>query len=185
MAETKTTEPKETAPEEKPSAVTPAEGFFGLPNLFASMESMRDQMDRLFHSFTNGWPALGGETALREQSTGLGLGHMPKVETSEDDKQFEISVELPGVDEKDVSVSVDRGVLSIKGEKKAEREEKKKDFHLTERSYGSFERSFHLPEAADQQKISADFDNGVLKVVVPKSATNKPSERKIAISTKK
>jgi HSP20 family protein len=185
MTENKPTESKEKAPEKKAGAPAPSEGIFGLPNLFASMESMRDQMDRLFQSFASGWPTLGGDTALREERSGLGLGHMPKVETAEDDKQFEISVELPGVDEKDVSVSVDRGVLSIKGEKKAEREEKKKNYHLTERSYGSFERSFHLPDDIDQQKIAADFDNGVLKVVVPKSAVSKPSERKIAIGTKK
>ncbi len=166
------------------AAQTPTEGLFGMPGLFASMESMRDQMDRLFHSFAAGWPSLGEEGPLREHRPAFALGHMPKVETAEDDKQFEITVELPGVDEKDVAVSVDDGILTIKGEKKSEREEKKKDYHLSERSYGSFQRSFHLPETAAQDKISADFENGVLKVTLPKSGGGKAGERKISITKK-
>lgn len=187
MSEAKPKEqPKKTgkAGTEETGTPAPGEGIFGVPSLFASMESMREQMDRLFQSFAAGWPALTGEGPLPEQRPAFALGHMPKVETAEDDKQFEISVELPGVDEKDVSVSVDNGVLTIKGEKKSEREEKKKDYHLTERSYGSFERSFHLPENASQDKITADFENGVLKIALPKSAGGKAGERKIAITKK-
>jgi HSP20 family protein len=187
MTDSKSKETKETtaaAETEKTGAPAPSEGIFGMPSLFTSLESMRDQMDRLFQSFSAGWPSLAGEGPLRERRTGLGLGMMPKVETSEDDKQFEISVELPGVDEKDVSVSVDDGVLTIKGEKKSEREEKKKDYHLTERSYGSFQRSFQLPENANQDKISADFENGVLKIALPKAAGAKAGERKISITKK-
>lgn len=187
MTDTKskeTQETKETAPKTASQAPTPTEGLFGMPSLFASMESMRDQMDRLFQSFAAGWPALGGEAGLRENRPAFALGHMPKVETAEDDKQYEISVELPGVDEKDVAVSVEDGMLIIKGEKKSEREDKKKDYHMSERSYGSFQRSFRLPENAAQDKISADFENGVLKIALPKSAAAKAGERKIAITKK-
>ncbi len=180
---------KEQSPKaEKKEAAEPApahsEGLFGMPSLFASMESVRDQMDHLFKSFAAGWPAVGGEGPLREHRPGFALGHVPKVETAEDDKQFEITVELPGVDEKDVAVSVDDGMLTIKGEKKSEREEKKKDYHLTERSYGSFQRSFRLPENAAQDKISADFENGVLKIALPKSAGGKTGVRTISITKK-
>jgi HSP20 family protein len=181
-AKSKEQSPKPEKKEVAEPAPAHSEGLFGMPSLFASMESMRDQMDRLFHSFAAGWPSLGEEGPLREHRPAIALGHMPKVETAEDDKQFEITVELPGVDEKDVAVSVDDGVLTIKGEKKSEREEKNKDYHLTERSYGSFQRSFHLPETAAQDKISADFENGVLKVTLPKSAGGKAGQRKIAIT---
>lgn len=182
--DTRQAQQSKEAPAKPEKAPEPGEGLFGMPSLFTSMESMRDQMEHLFQSFSAGWPALTGAGPLREDRPALALGHMPKVETAEDDKQYEIFVELPGVDEKDVSISVDSGVLTIKGEKKSERREKKKDYHLSERSYGSFQRSFHLPENADQDKISADFSNGLLRIALPKSAGSKAGERKIAISKK-
>jgi HSP20 family protein len=88
---------------------------------------------------------------------------------------------LPGIDEKDVEVLVRDGVLSLKGEKKSERDEKKDNYHLVERSYGSFERSFQLPDSADEAQIKADFNKGVLRVVVPKRAEAVKTEKKIPI----
>jgi hypothetical protein len=81
---------------------------------------------------------------------------------------FHQEVELPGMNEKDVSVMVRNGILSLKGEKKSERDEKKDTYHLMERSYGAFERPFRLPDTIDEDQINADFDKGVLRIVAPK-----------------
>ncbi|WP_353646608.1 Hsp20/alpha crystallin family protein [Mesorhizobium sp. WSM2239] len=87
----------------------------------------------------------------------------------ETDSTLEISIELPGIDQKDVDVSLTDNALTIKGEKKSEREESKKGYHLSERSYGSFYRSIPLPSGVDTNKANAEFKNGVLTVTLPKS----------------
>ena len=91
---------------------------------------------------------------------------------------------MPGLTEKDIEVKVSNGNLMIKGEKKEEKEEHEKDYHLSERRYGSFVRSFAVPEEVDVDKIEAAFEKGVLKVKLPKSAEAKASEKKIEIKTK-
>lgn len=103
------------------------------------------------------------------------------IDVRENDKEIVFEAELPGIEEKDVQVSVRDGVLSLKGEKKSERDEKKDTYHLVERSYGSFERSFTLPDSADQDKIAANFNKGVLRIVVPKRAEAVKAEKKIPI----
>ena len=103
---------------------------------------------------------------------------MPTVDVSETDKAYEITAELPGMDEKNVEVKVANGVLTIKGEKQDEKEEKKKDYHMRERSYGSFERSFQVPDGVDADKIEANFKKGVLTVILPKSAEAKRLKRR-------
>ena len=92
----------------------------------------------------------------------------PRVDVSETDTELKIEAELPGIDEKDVEVVLSDGRLTIKGEKKQEKEEKKKDYHMVERSYGSFARSIVLPFEADPDKVKATFAKGVLTVTVPK-----------------
>ena len=94
----------------------------------------------------------------------------PAVDVSEKDKEFEIMAELPGLDEKDVEVKLANGNLTIKGEKKEEKEEREKDYYLSERRYGSFVRSFPLPEGVNADKIEASFAKGVLTVKLPKTA---------------
>jgi HSP20 family protein len=89
---------------------------------------------------------------------------------TETDKEIEITAELPGLQEKDVQVNVADNVLTIKGEKKAEKEEKDTNYRLFERSYGSFSRTLDLPEGIDADAIKASISNGVLKVTVPKPA---------------
>ena len=84
------------------------------------------------------------------------------------DKEYTITVEVPGVSEKDVQVEVSNNIMTIKGEKKQEKEEKDKDFYRIERSYGSFQRVLSLPEDADQTDIKATFKNGILKVRMPR-----------------
>ena len=94
----------------------------------------------------------------------------PSMDVVETEKEFEITAELPGLEEKDVEVNVADRILTIRGEKKAEKEEKNKNYRMFERSYGSFSRSLELPEGIDPNAITASITNGVLKVTVPKSA---------------
>lgn len=94
----------------------------------------------------------------------------PRVDIAETDKSFLIKMEIPEVSKKDVKVSVDQGVLSISGERKQEKEEKGKRYHRMERYYGSFDRSFSLPENVDQTHVDATFKDGMLTVELPKLA---------------
>lgn len=105
----------------------------------------------------------------------------PRIDVSETDQAFEVLAELPGMEEKDVELLLQDHVLTIRGEKKFEKEEKRKNYHMIERQYGSFQRSFELPDIVDETKIAAKFDKGVLCVTLPKSAKAKESSRKIAI----
>jgi HSP20 family protein len=107
----------------------------------------------------------------------------PRLDVSETDGQYVIEAELPGVDIKDVDVSLDGDILTIRGEKKTDREDKSKDYHLIERSYGSFERSIALGFTTDAKKISATFDKGVLRVTAPKPAEAKTEKKKIEIAS--
>ena len=123
---------------------------------------LQREIDRLFDDFTCGFPAF---------SKGGGVADMlPNMDVTETDKQIEITAELPGLEEKDVQVNVADNVLTIRGEKNAEKEEKDKTYRLVERSYGSFVRSLELPEGVNADAIKASIDKGVLKVTVPKPA---------------
>ena len=122
---------------------------------------LQREIDRLFDNFTQGFPAL---------STGGAAELLPNLDVTETDKQIEITAELPGLQEKDVQVNLADNVLTIRGEKKAEKEEKDKTYRLVERSYGSFVRSLELPEGVNADAIKASIDKGVLKVTVPKPA---------------
>jgi HSP20 family molecular chaperone IbpA len=97
------------------------------------------------------------------------------------DKAYEITAELPGMDEKNVEVKFTAGVLTIKGEKTEEKEETKKDYHLSERRYGSFQRSFTVPDGIDADKIDATFKDGVLTVGLPKTPEAQKKAKQIAI----
>jgi HSP20 family protein len=114
------------------------------------------EIDRLFDDFTRGLPAFGPSTLT------------PKMDVTETETEIELTAELPGLEEKDVQINVADGVLTIRGEKKAEKEEKDKDYRLVERSYGAFERSLDLPSGVDPDKIEASIAKGVLTVKVPK-----------------
>ncbi|MHC2582306.1 HSP20 family molecular chaperone IbpA [Bradyrhizobium diazoefficiens] len=105
----------------------------------------------------------------------------PAVDVTESDKAYEITAELPGMDEKDIEVNVANDGLIIKGEKKFEREEKQKDYYVSERRYGSFERHFGLPKDVEADKIEASFRNGVLKVTLPKTAEAQKPAKKIEV----
>ena len=109
---------------------------------------------------------------------------VPKLDVAELKDKYEIKAELPGMDEKDINLSVEDGLLTISGEKKAETEEKEKGYYLKECSYGSFSRSVRLPENISDDKIEAKFKKGVLTVDLPKKEIQPPKSRKIAITCK-
>lgn len=152
-----------------------------------SLRPMAWDVDRMFDQLTQGMlPGLFGRRLLDlDAFRGLEApaakqGFLsPRVDLTESDGTFEIQAELPGIDEKDVEVVVDNDMLTIKGEKSEERTEKEKNYHLTERRYGSFQRSFQLPGNVDAGRIAARFDKGVLKISLPKTEQSKP--KKIAI----
>lgn len=138
----------------------------------------RKEMDRLVEDFGRGWPNVAGG-----DSKGFLI---PKVDIAETDAGLELTAELPGFDEKDVSLDIHEGMLTIKAEHKDEREEKddKKRYHLVERSQGSFLRRFALPFEADADKANAHLEKGVLKVVVPRLATEAKKPRQIPVGAK-
>jgi HSP20 family protein len=107
----------------------------------------------------------------------------PSIDVKETDKAIEVEAELPGVDEKDVQVTLENDVLTIKGEKKAEKEETRKGYYMSERSYGSFFRSLELPAGIDADKVNANFSKGVLKVTLPKPVGAEAKSKKIDIKT--
>lgn len=145
-----------------------------------SLHNEIDQMfDNVFRSF--GLPSLGTESALPSLESNW---FRPSVDIDSSEKEYRITVEVPGVDEKDVKLELDRdGTLTIRGEKKQEREEKDRDFYRVERSYGSFQRVLSLPEDADQDSINASFKNGVLTLTVQRKALPKSEARQIGINT--
>ena len=135
---------------------------------------MRDEMDRVFERFEHGWPRLPSMFRDRDMM-------VPDLDVHDNAKQLTIEMDLPGVSEKDVSVTLTNGVLTIKGERKSEREEKKDNYYMAERSYGSFERSLRVPDTIDEGKLEARFDKGVLTIVAPKKPEAIKAERKIEI----
>jgi len=106
----------------------------------------------------------------------------PLVDITEDDKEYLIKAELPEVKKDDVKVAVENGVLTISGERQFEKEQKNKKYHRVERAYGSFERSFIVPDDADSDKVNAEFKDGVLKVHLPKSERAKPKQIEVRVS---
>lgn len=138
---------------------------------------MRTEMDRLFDSFLGrGFPSMASLARFGEAS-----GVTPHIDVRETEKEIVVEAELPGIDEKDVSVTLHDDVLTIKGEKKSERDEMKDSYHLTERSYGSFQRAFRLADSVDPEKVQASFDKGVLKVTLAKRPEAVKAEKRIPI----
>ena len=130
---------------------------------------LRSQINRVFDNF---W----GESSFTSRHE-IAAGFWPQVDVTETDKEIKVSAEIPGVESKDLDVSVEDGTLTIKGEKKYEREEKEKGQYRMERSYGSFERVIALPAEVDESKAKAEFKKGVLRLTLPKRP-GAPSRRK-------
>ncbi|ENN85265.1 heat shock protein HSP20 [Rhizobium freirei PRF 81] len=142
-------------------------------------ESLRSEIDRLFEDFTPAhWHRPFGRLSRGRTFV---VATAPAIDVIEREHAYEISAELPGIDAKDIDVKLSNSTLTIKGEKHDVKEEKDKEYYLSERRYGSFERNFQLPEGVDTGKIEASFVNGVLTIVLPKTAEARKNERKIAI----
>jgi HSP20 family protein len=147
-------------------------------------ESLRREVDRLFEDFTlNPFrlplrrPAFDLEPFWQVESWVA----EPAIDLVERDNAFEMTAELPGLDEKNIEVNAANSVLTIKGQKEEEKVEKKEDYHLRERRFGSFARSVRVPETVDMDKIEASFKNGVLKVTLPKTLEAQKPVKKIEV----
>jgi len=140
---------------------------------------LQQEMNRLFDDFFRGFPLAPrwgeGETALAAFS--------PRVDVSETDKDVTISAELPGLNEKNVTVELDDSAVTIRGEKKEETEDKGKNWYRREQSYGSFHRVVPLPAAVDGEKAKATFKKGVLEITVPKRGEEQTARKAITIES--
>lgn len=134
---------------------------------------MQEQFNRIFEDFWRDFDD-GEMLPAAAQLT-------PQIDVAEEDEAWRITAEMPGVEEKDVELTVSEGVLTLSGEKKVDTEKKEKNWYMHERAYGSFRRSLRLPPGADLDKIGAKFQNGVLEITVPKRPEAKQSARKIEI----
>jgi HSP20 family protein len=137
---------------------------------FRDLVTLREKMNRLFE---DAFTSRGEERDL------IASTWTPAVDIYETENELILSAEIPGIDEKDVEIKVEDNTLSIKGERKFEKETKEENYHRIERSYGSFYRSFTLPNYIDQDKIQAVHENGVLKITMPKKTELKPRKVKI------
>jgi HSP20 family protein len=146
-------------------------------------DELHDRIDRIFSDFSRGFglPDMWGDGGRMGQFMRGGGQHMPSMEMHEADGKVMISAELPGVDEKDVDISVKDDMLTISGEKKSEKEFKEGEGYRTERSYGRFSRSVNLPFNIDPDAVEARFDKGVLKLTIPKPAEAEQQVKKIQI----
>src|ERR1043165_3539429 len=134
--------------------------------------SLREEMNRLFDHFHTGFDLA----PLADASSWT-----PKINVTENDKAVLVSAELPGMDEKDIDVSYENGLLTIRGEKKQEKEEKEKNFFRSERSYGMFQRSIELPYEIDEERIDAQYKKGVLNLTLPKTKEAATRTRRIPV----
>ncbi len=135
---------------------------------------LRNQINRVFDDF---W----GESSLTPRHE-IGAAFWPQVDVTETDKEIKVSADIPGVEPKDIDVSVEGGILTIKGEKKYEREETERDQYRMERSYGSFQRAIELPAEVDESKAKAEFKKGVLRLTLPKRPGSQSRRKKIPIT---
>lgn len=176
MAEEATRLPVKT--EKKASERTPSLGEWW------PIESLRREVNSLIDDVSRGSWRLPGRRSIFDMEPRwreMTWGTMPAVDIVEKDKAYEITAELPGMDASNIEVKLSNGALTIRGEKSEEKEEKKEDYHLSERRYGSFERRFQVPQGVDAEKIDASFKKGVLSLTLPKTAEAKASEKKIAV----
>ncbi len=141
-----------------------------------ALTTLHSNIDRLFDDFFRGFDlAPFGEFPTT---------FSPSIDVTETDKTYEIAAELPGMDENDINVTVNRNTLTISGEKKHEKEEKGQNTYRMERSYGSFRRSIPLPANIESDKIDAGFNKGVLNIILPKSTESQKNVRRIPVKTR-
>ncbi len=133
---------------------------------FRELGRLRDEMDRL-------WEDFFGERRFFAPSE---RKYHPSLDVTESKDELIVTAEISGMDAKDLDISVSDGILTIKGEKKQEREEKEENYHLMERRYGTFSRTVRLPAEIDVEKVDATYNQGILKIVLPKKEEAKPKQ---------
>jgi HSP20 family protein len=142
---------------------------------YTPFHKMRKEMDHIFSDFLTNyhefWPS----------SEDVGSFFTPRLDIIETKDEYKISIDMPGVEEKDVEVSLDNGILKIIGKKEHEKETKDAKVHRIERSYGSFRKTIQLPDNVLKDKVEAHFKNGVLKVIIPKTEESKQEVKKIKV----
>jgi HSP20 family protein len=139
------------------------------------LSAMQDRMNRMNRVFRGSHSPEGPEEALTTTTLA------PPVDIYEDEHNIILKIEVPGIDEKDIDVSIQNNTLTVRGERKIEKDEKEENFHRVERQYGSFTRSFTLPSSVDPGQVSAHCDKGVLKISLAKKAEAKPTQIKVNI----
>lgn len=146
------------------------------------LETLRREVDRLFNEFHPfGWRLPRQRSSFEFDPSPRGWTISPAFDLVDKEEEYEITAELPGIDENNVEIKLSNHLLTIRGEKSESKEQKEKDYYLSERRYGSFQRSFQVPEGVDADRIDATFAKGVLTVRLPKSAEAQKAEKKISV----
>ena len=140
---------------------------------FREFSTLQNRMNRLFRE------SQASEEALTTSN------FAPPVDVYEDEQNVTLKIEVPGLEEKDIDVRIENNVLTVHGERKFEKEEKEENFRRVERQYGSFTRIFTLPTTVDSEKVSANYDKGILKIALPKKAEAKPKQIKVNVGSEK
>ena len=138
---------------------------------YRDLTRMQEEFNRLFE----------GRTTSPWHQEDLNAGTFPPIDVYQDAETVMLTAELPGIDAKDVDVHIENGVLTLKGERKLDKEDKKENYVRVERWYGSFTRSFSLPTTVDADKAKADFKNGLLRIALPRKEETKPKAIKVKV----
>src|SRR2546421_11253993 len=146
---------------------------------FREFSTMQDRMNRMNRLFRESYSPEGPEEALTTTS------FAPPVDIYEDEHNITLKIEVPGIDEKDIDVRIENNTLTVHGERKFEKEEKEETFRRVERQYGSFTRSFTLPNTVDPEQVNATYNKGVLKVNLAKKAEAKPKQIKVNVGSER
>jgi HSP20 family protein len=141
---------------------------------FREFATLQDRVNRVFRE---AYTPEGRDETLTTSS------FAPAVDVYEDEHSVTLKIEVPGIEEKDIDVRIENNTLTVHGERKIEKEEKEENYRRVERQYGSFTRTFNLPTTVDSEKVSANYDKGVLKIALPKKAEAKPKQIKVNVGT--
>src|SRR5216683_1331954 len=146
---------------------------------FREFSNMQDRMNRMNRLFRESYSPEGPEEALTTTS------YAPPVDIYEDEHNITLKLEVPGIDEKDIDVRIENNNLTVHGERKLEKEEKEENYRRIERQYGSFTRTFTLPNTVDTESVAANYEKGVLKVQLAKKPEAKPKQIKVNVGSEK
>jgi len=138
---------------------------------FRDLGVLQDRMNRLFDDAGRGW---------RKDEPAATTTWSPSVDIFETETEIVVKAELPGIERKDISLNLEKNVLTLRGERRFEKETKEENYHRIERAYGGFSRSFSIPATVDEEKIRADYRDGILKIALPKKEQAKPKQIRIA-----